>query len=87
MGYHSIFPSTWEMPASNAGTPPATTAQGRMEPDGEDRFRTVSGDERGELLRALRGEDGEVEKLYWATYPFTRTPQTFGAGSNTSDSN
>ena len=53
-----------------------------FEPDGEDRFRTVSGDERGELLRVVRGEDGEVAKLYWATYPFTRTPDTFGARSD-----
>ena len=53
-----------------------------FEPDGEDRFRTVSGDERGELLRVVRGEDSEVAKLYWATYPFTRTPDTFGARSD-----
>jgi CubicO group peptidase (beta-lactamase class C family) len=57
-----------------------------FEPDGEDRFRTVSGDERGELLRVVRGEDGEVAKLYWATYPFTRAPDTFGAGSDGLDS-
>jgi CubicO group peptidase (beta-lactamase class C family) len=52
-----------------------------FERDGEDRFRTVSGDERGELLRVVRGSEGEVLKLYWATYPFTRTPETFGTGS------
>jgi hypothetical protein len=45
-----------------------------FEPDGEDRFRAVSGDERGELLRVVRGDDGSV------TYPFTRTPDSFGAG-------
>jgi hypothetical protein len=56
-----------------------------FEPAGEDRFRTVSGDERGELLRVVRGEDGDVAKLYWATYPFTRTPDTFGAGSDRGD--
>jgi CubicO group peptidase (beta-lactamase class C family) len=49
-----------------------------FEPDGEDRFRTVSGDERGEILRVVREENGAVVKLYWATYPFTRTPGTFG---------
>jgi hypothetical protein len=48
-----------------------------FEPEGEDRFRTVSGRERGEVLRVVRDEDGEVVKLYWATYPFARTPQTF----------
>jgi CubicO group peptidase (beta-lactamase class C family) len=49
-----------------------------FEPDGRDRFRTVSGRERGEVLRVVRGEDGEVLKLYWATYPFTRAPEIFG---------
>jgi len=52
-----------------------------FEPDGEDRFRTVSGPERGEALRVVRGEDGEVLKLYWATYPFTRTPEITGPPS------
>jgi CubicO group peptidase (beta-lactamase class C family) len=49
-----------------------------LEPDGPDRWRVVEGRERGELLRAVRAEDGTVEKLYFATYPLTRTPQTFG---------
>jgi CubicO group peptidase (beta-lactamase class C family) len=49
-----------------------------FEPDGEDRFRTVSGRERGELLRVVRDADGEVVRLYWATYPFTRAPEIFG---------
>ena len=31
-----------------------------------------------ELLRLVRDEDGTVVKMYWATYPFTRQPQTFG---------
>lgn len=48
-----------------------------FEPEGEDRFRTVSGRERGELLRVVRDDDGAVLKLYWATYPFTRQPETF----------
>jgi CubicO group peptidase (beta-lactamase class C family) len=48
-----------------------------FEPDGDDRWRAVSGMERGELLRVVRGDDGEPLKLYWATYPFTRAPQTF----------
>jgi CubicO group peptidase (beta-lactamase class C family) len=51
----------------------------RFEPDGPDRYRAISGVERGELLRVVRAEDGSVEKLYWATYPFTRKPQTFGS--------
>ena len=51
-------------------SPRATTATAR------------SGPERGEVLRVVRGEDGEIEKLYWATYPFTRDPKTFGAGGH-----
>ncbi|MGI8606471.1 MAG: DUF7586 domain-containing protein [Gaiellaceae bacterium] len=49
-----------------------------FEPDGRDRFRAVSGRERGELLRAVRDDADEVVKLYWATYAFHREPYTFG---------
>ena len=49
-----------------------------LEPDGVDRWRVVEGRERGELLRAVRGDDGVVTKLYFATYPLTRAPSTFG---------
>ena len=52
-----------------------------FEPEGEDRFRAVSGDERGELLRVVRGDDGAVTRLYWATYPFTRSPEGFAKSS------
>ncbi|MGH7904482.1 MAG: serine hydrolase domain-containing protein [Candidatus Dormibacteraceae bacterium] len=52
-----------------AGVPPAV-----FEENGPDRFRTVSGRERGELLRVVRDGAGEVAKLYWATYPFERHP-------------
>ena len=44
-----------------------------------DLYRTVSGRERGELLRVVRDESGAAVKLYWASYPFTRTPEPFGA--------
>ena len=47
----------------------------RVEPD---LYRTVSGRERGELLRLVRDESGAVAKMYWATYPFTRRPEIFG---------
>jgi hypothetical protein len=50
-----------------------------FEPEGDDRFRVVSGRERGETLRVVRDENGEVVKLYWATYPFTRAPEVFGS--------
>jgi CubicO group peptidase (beta-lactamase class C family) len=43
-----------------------------------DLYRTVEGRERGELLRLVRDDAGAVVKLYWATYPFTRAPETFG---------
>ncbi|MDQ3859274.1 MAG: beta-lactamase family protein [Actinomycetota bacterium] len=49
-----------------------------LEPD---LYRTVSGGERGELLRVVRDEVGVPVKLYWATYPFLRTPEVFGASS------
>lgn len=43
----------------------------------EDRWRCVEGRERGEILRVVRGADGTVEKLYFATYPLRREPSTF----------
>lgn len=59
------------------GGPPGSTVS-YFEPDGPDRWRVVEGRERGELLRAARDEDGAVTKLYFATYPLTRAPSTFG---------
>jgi hypothetical protein len=50
-----------------------------FERDAADRYRPVSGIERGELLRVVRDGDGEPVKLYWATYPFTRSPRPFGS--------
>ena len=49
-----------------------------FEPESDDRFRVVSGRERGELLRVHRDDLGEPVKLYWATYPCTRTPEIWG---------
>lgn len=43
-----------------------------------ERFRVVEGREHGEQLRVVRDERGVVVKLYLATYPVTRNPQTFG---------
>ena len=48
-----------------------------FEPEGEDRYRSVEGRERGEVLRVVRDGDGAVEKLYFATYPLRREPSTF----------
>jgi CubicO group peptidase (beta-lactamase class C family) len=78
-GDETIF--SWRngrLEARPAGAPPARDPS-VFEPDGEDRFRTVSGRERGELLRVVRDSDGAVAKLYWATYPFTRSPEITGA--------
>jgi CubicO group peptidase (beta-lactamase class C family) len=49
-----------------------------FERESEDVYRTVSGRERGELLRIVRDDTGEPVKLYWATYPFTRTAAPLG---------
>ena len=49
-----------------------------FEPDGADRFRVAEGRERGEVLRVVRDGEGGIEKLYWATYAVTRTPQVTG---------
>jgi CubicO group peptidase (beta-lactamase class C family) len=67
---------------ARVATAPPERAPSVFEPDGDDRFRTISGDERGELLRVVRDDGGEVVKLYWATYPFTRAPEVFGTRSN-----
>ena len=78
-GAETIF--SWRqgrLEARLANAPPAREPS-VFEPEGEDRFRTVSGRERGELLRVVRDADGGVTKLYWATYPFTRAPEVFGA--------
>lgn len=40
-------------------------------------FRTVSGRERGELLRVTRDDDGVVRLLHWATYRVSREPESF----------
>ena len=57
-----------------AGFPPAV-----FEPSGDEEFRVVSGREQGELLRVVRDAEGGVAKMYWATYPLTRTPLIFGS--------
>jgi CubicO group peptidase (beta-lactamase class C family) len=49
-----------------------------FEREGPDVYRAVEGLERGELLRIVRDEAGMPVKLYFATYPVTRTPETFG---------
>ena len=58
---------------------PSALPPARLEREGEGVWRTISGRERGELLRAVRDDDGVVRKLYWATYPFSRDPKSFAA--------
>jgi CubicO group peptidase (beta-lactamase class C family) len=62
-----------ELPAG----PPGRTIS-FFEHVGPDRWRVVEGRERGEVLRAVRDESGSITKLYFATYPLTRTPTPFG---------
>jgi len=42
-----------------------------------DGYRCIEGRERGELLRIVKDRKGQVEKLYFATYPLRREPSTF----------
>ena len=63
---------------ARAAEAPESQPSSRFEQLDEDRFRTVFGRERGELLRLTRDEDGKVARMYWATYPFTREPEVFG---------
>jgi hypothetical protein len=58
---------------------PAWQPWARFEPLDADRFRTVFGRERGELLRLVRDSEGTVARMYWATYPFSRRPEVTGA--------
>jgi CubicO group peptidase (beta-lactamase class C family) len=57
---------------------PKWAAPAVFEREDDDRYRTVSGPERGEWLRLVRDPDGRVVRMYWATYPLTREPRTFG---------
>jgi len=47
------------------------------DPDQPDILRTVSGRESGERLRLTRDENGDVVRMHWATYRFTRQQETF----------
>jgi CubicO group peptidase (beta-lactamase class C family) len=77
-GDETIF--SWrngKLEARLAGSPPGREPS-VFEREGDDRYRVVSGRERGEVLRVVRDEQGAVVRLYWATYPFTRAPEIFG---------
>jgi hypothetical protein len=61
-----------QVPSTVPGVPPS-----RLVREGPDRYRTVNGHFRGELLLVERDETGAVVKLWWGTYPLTRAPETF----------
>jgi CubicO group peptidase (beta-lactamase class C family) len=63
--------------AELVGGPPGRSVS-VFERESPDRWRCVEGREQGELLRVERLADGSVEKLSFATYPLTRSQQTFG---------
>jgi CubicO group peptidase (beta-lactamase class C family) len=60
--------------SDRAPKPPAV-----FEQVGPDRYRAASGREQGELLHVDRDDAGQVVRLHWAGYPFTRDPRTFGS--------
>jgi Beta-lactamase len=47
----------------------------RFAREAHDLYRAVDGLERGELLRVVRDDNGEVTRLYLAGYPFARRPE------------
>jgi CubicO group peptidase (beta-lactamase class C family) len=53
--------------------PPAVFTQ-----ENGDLWRTVSGPEHGEQLRLERDDEGNVARMFWATYLLTREPTVFG---------
>ena len=63
---------------ARADAAPADRAPSVFERLDDSTFRTVSGRERGELLRVTHDADGAVVKLNWATYLVSRAPLGFG---------
>lgn len=63
--------------ASVEDSPGLEPAVFTCDPDQPDILRTVSGRESGELLRLTRDENGDVVRMHWATYRFTRRQETF----------
>jgi len=59
---------------------PAGKAPAVFAVESDDVLRGVSGREAGEQLRLTRDADGAVAEMHWATYPCTRTQQTFVGG-------
>jgi len=59
--------------------PARITEPAVFEQEAPDRYRTVAGRERGELLFLHRDNAGAVAELRWATYRFTRKPEVVSA--------
>ena len=78
-GFEYVF--SWRdgaLRAAGADDPPGKPAAVFAPlPDRPDTLRTDSGREAGELLRLTRDETGEVVRMHWATYRFTRRQETF----------
>ncbi len=58
---------------------PGGRADTRFERVADDLFLAVQGRERGERLEVVRDEGGWVRRMYFVSYPVTRTPLPFGA--------
>jgi hypothetical protein len=78
-GFEYIFRwSDGHLTAARVDDPPGQApAVFAADPDQPDILRTMSGRESGELLRLMRDENGEVVRMHWATYRFTRHQETF----------
>jgi len=79
-GFDFVF--SWRDGALCAGREldPADRPSAVFEELGEDELRTARGREVGEKLRLHRDpHTGDVIRMNWATYRFTRTQETFTA--------
>ena len=77
-GYELVFSwSDGRLEALHTAAP-APRSRAVFEQEAPDRFRIVEGFERGEALEIVRNGQGEVERLYLATYPLTRQARAFG---------
>ena len=82
-GFEYVFRwSDSHLSAASVDDPPGLEpAVFAPDPDQPDVLRTVSGRESGELLRLTRDENGDVVRMHWATYRFTRRQETFDGAS------
>ena len=74
---HSLRVLRARGPAGGPAAPPRPSGRPRAWEEGRT-IPVVSG-AAGRAARVVRGPDGTVDRLYWATYPVTRDPRAFGA--------